>query len=196
MFDMMVLAEITSKWAFSGMLSVTGIVCIIVVLLLYSKGTWTGSCSCLVFFIFAAIFTTDRSSSQNFQGQDMYVTNKSQTKWLKQSEVNLNEPGCIYIIFRHGTVSTLDDEQVYVPAKELYVDSDGWKVLRSTGKSATDADYYLLDNPIARANVSSAHGGMGVPQWLYHPGGLLWPFALGSLPALAGGMFIASKIRG
>lgn len=54
--------------------------------------------------------------------------------------------------------------------------------------------YYLYDETIDPINAPVEEGGWGVPQWVYHPAAPTWIFGIAGLPALLGGMFVASKL--
>jgi len=196
--DLMILAEITSKWDISGVWCLAAIPCVTVVLLAYATGPWGGSCTCLFLFLLACLFTTDNSPGRypGLKGSDMYVTNKAQTKWLKQSEIHLDEPNSIHIIFDQGTSTFSDDVSVYVPAKETYVNSEGWIKMKYNDKRASEDDYYMIDEPIDKSNVPKSDGGWGIPQWVYHPGALTWIFGIAGAPALLGVVWITGKLGG
>lgn len=72
---------------------------------------------------------------------------------------------------------------------------DGQYVKVDTGKSPTDDDYYLWNKTVGMDNAPRSVGGMGIPQWLYHPASPCYIFGLFGLPALGVGSFIAKKIR-
>lgn len=191
--DMMILAELTSKWAFSGVFCLAAIPCIIIVILAYSAGPWAGSCTCLAISVIVAFATYDNSPGQSgggvsIDGVDMFVTNSSQTKWLSQGDMWLDEPGSIFFIHK--------DVSYFIPAKELYEDSNGTLRLKTTGEKATWGDYYIVDDPVDRANVAKSDGGWGIPQWVYHPGAPIWIFGIAGAPALLGGVLIAGKLKG
>jgi len=187
--DMMILAELTSKWAFSGIFCLAAIPCIIVVILAYASGPYGGSCTCLGIFVILSFALADRSDNINqMKGVDMFVTNASQTKWLKQSETWVDEPGSIFFI--HKNIS------YFIPAKELYKDSNGTLRLKTTDEKPRWGDYYLLDDPIDKVNVATSDRGWGIPQWVYHPGAPLWIFGIAGFPALGLGIVVMGKIKG
>ena len=67
-------------------------------------------------------------------------------------------------------------------------------MMKSTGERITDDDYYIYNKPYSPANVSIEAGGWGCPEWVYHPASPTYIFGIGALPALLGGMFVASKV--
>lgn len=196
MIDTLMLAEITSKWDISGVICLAAIPCLIIVLLAYSTGTWGGSCTCLILFIitlFATGDVGDAGSGSSLKPNKAFITNSSQTKMIERYKYSINDPNCIFSIRDNGTSSALDNYAVFIPAEEMYVE-DGWYKIKTTGERPSDDDYYLYDETISPVNVPVEVGGWGIPQWIYHPAAPIWIFGIGGLPALLGGMFIASRL--
>ena len=187
----LILASAISKWDFSGIFCLASILFLFIALLAYSAGPISGSCTCLFFFVICLFATAD--SSQSGASNVMFVTNKTQTKWLRQDELNRDEDGGFYMIDRHNTV---DYDELIVPAKEIYrVDGVGYmKSSREPLTADLDENCYIYNTAYPKMNVASEHGGGGVPQWLYHPASAFWIFGIGGLPALLGGMFLAAKV--
>jgi len=196
---MCVLAEITNKWDISGVFCLTAIPCIIVVLVAYSKGIIAGSSTCLVFFLITVFATGNAgdygSGITNIAPNKAYIANRSQSKMFDRYKYSINDPYCIFRIRDNGTSSCLDDYALFIPAEEMFIGEDGCYKMKSTGEEPTDDDYYLYDETIDPINAPVEAGGWGVPQWVYHPAAPTWIFGIAGLPALLGGMFIASKLR-
>lgn len=197
--NMFILAELTSKWDISGVFCLAAIPCIIVLLIAYSKGPWSGSCTCLFFFVIAVLLTGDMGdagSGSSMTPNSTYIYNKSQTKSLERYKYSIDEPGCIFIspLEWGGEAS---ESSIFIPAEEIVV-IDGWKCMKSTGKITEPfgEDGYIYDETVAPANVARADGGYGVPQWIYHPAAPVYIFGAGGMLALLGGMFIAKSYRG
>ena len=195
---MFILAELTSKSDISGVLCLASILFLFIALLAYAGGPVVGSCTCLFLFIIT-IFATGDSSSSGGQGAIDYspnkvmIANKSQTRIIPKYKYSINSPGCIFetplsMGREEGT------ETIFIPAEEMYVDSEGWRHMKATGKRIDLwEDSYIYNETYDPINVSVEDGGSGVPTWVYHPASPTWIFGIGGLPALLGGAFIASK---
>lgn len=193
--NMFMLAEITSKMDITGVFCLASIVFIVIALFAYSFGPFSGSCTCLTFFVIAIFATGDSSESEGplaHKANKAFIANSSQTKWIEKDKYSINHPDCIF-----DTPISLGfgDETIFLPAEERVIKGGMW-VLKSTGEGATFEDYYIYNKTFSPANVSREAGGMGVPQWLYHPASPVYIFGLAGLPALLGGMFVAKMIRG
>lgn len=198
MMDTMILASATERFHPAGMLCLAMIPVLIVIIMAYATGPYGGSCICAILFIFACLLTTDNSPGKgpdSLSGRNMFYCNSSQTKWLNQKDFILDAPGSYYRIKDGPTVSALDDEVYYIPAKEMYM-KDGYHYMKSTDERPVDDDYYLVHEVIDNMNVSREYGGWGIPTWIYHPGCMIWGFGLAGLPSIAIGGFVLTKIGG
>jgi len=189
--DMFILAEITSKWDFSGVMCLAAIPCIIVVLLLYCTGPYTGSCTCLFFFVIAVLATGNMgdagSGATNFTPNSTYIANLSQTKMLERYKYSINSTNCVFrdIHDRLGT-NELDREFIFIPAEERVIIGDSW-CIKATGKVAHH--YYMLepddikDRDWSKPN-SRAYGTWGVPDdYLYkNKAGIIVKLNTGKVP--------------
>lgn len=198
MFEIDILAALTSKWDIAGVFCIAAIPCIIIVLMVYKSGPVSGSTSCLIFWVIAVLVTGDAgdygSGMTNITPNKTYIANKSQTKMIERYKFSINDSHCIFGYWDQATTTTLDDVAYFIPAEEMYIE-DGCYKMKSTGKCPTDDDYYLYDETIDPINAPAEIGGWGVPQWVYHPAAPCYIFGIGGLPALLAGMFIASKLR-
>ena len=190
------LAEITSKMDIHGVMCLASIPCLIIVLIAYSKGPYSGSCTCLIFFVIAVFATGDMGdagSGSSLTPNSAYIANRSQTKMIERYKYSINDPNCIFTMVE-GICGRTENYFIFIPAEELYVGKDSI-LLKSTDKPPTMKDYYLYDETISALNAPEEIGGWGIPQWVYHPAAPTWIFGIGGLPALMVGMFIASKIH-
>jgi hypothetical protein len=193
--NMFILAEITSKWDISGVFCLASIPFLIILLIAYSKGPWSGSCTCLIFFFIATLATGDMGdagSGSSMTPNSTFIKNKSKTKTLERYKYSIDDPKCIFRIV-YGVTSSSENYSIFIPAEEMMV-VDGMRKMISDGEEIGEDDYYLYDETYAPANVSVADGGYGVPQWLYHPASPVYIFGAGGALALLGGMFIAKKL--
>jgi hypothetical protein len=196
--DMFILAEITSKWDFSGAWCLASILFLIIALIAYCFGPVSGSCTCLVFFVIA-IFATgdagDYGSGMSCTPNPAMITNKSQNKWIDRYTYDINHPKCIFLIVEDSANYPIGNYSLFIPAHEMMI-VDGTYRMKPDGRKIVDDDYYLYDATIDPLNAPVEVGGSGIPQWLWHPASPIVVFGLAGLPALLGGMVIASKIRG
>lgn len=198
--NMSMLAEITSKMDISGVFCLASIVFIIIAILAFSTGPWSGSGICLLFFIIAMFATGDSSESEGplaHHANKAFIANESQTKWIEKDKYDINHPDAR---FDTPTSRGYGEDTTFLPGEliERKHVSEDWApwVMKDTGKEITSDDYYLYDKTFSPANVSREHGGMGIPQWVYHPASPVWIFGLCGTPALLGGMFLSRKLAG
>jgi hypothetical protein len=189
---MYVVAEITSRWDINGVLCLTSIPCLIIAILAYSKGFMAGSSTCLILFVICALCTGDNSTS--YSTTPGFITNKSQTKWIRQNEHSINDSDCMFFYTGTSTTTSLDDKALFIPAEEIMV-VNGIKCMKPDGREINNDDFYMYDEVVNHMNAPSSAGGWGMLTWVYHPAAPTWIFGIGGLPALLGGMFIASKLR-
>lgn len=196
MFDTGILAEITSRWDMSGVFCLAAIPCLFIVILAFSKGFIAGTSTCLMLFVICVLCTGDgnQSGELNYNTIPGFITNQSQTKWKRKDTCSISDRDCIFFYTGETTCTALDDVAHFIPADELMI-VDGIYKMKPDGKDITDDDYYLYDEVVNHLNAPSSAGGWGMPQWVYHPAAPCYIFGLGGLPALLGGMFIASKLR-
>ena len=198
MIETSILAEIAGKWDFSGILCLAAIPCLLIVLVAYSKGIIAGSSTCFILFWVFVFGTADSSTMQDIPGSHFnaprgFITNESQTKWLLRDPHELEQPNSVFIDDTKGTHTLLDDEWLFIPGKEIMI-VDGEKRMKPDGREIDNDDYYHWDKIISKNNVSTEHGGDGVPQWLYHPAAPNYIFGVGALPIMGLGALIASKM--
>lgn len=93
-----------------------------------------------------------------------------------------NPNGCVYKDKTFGDWGNPDD---YLYKK------DGVLVKVNTGLKPKDDDYYMLDIPFDHSNVGTEYGGLGIPQWLWHPAAPIYIFGLFGLPAFGVGVLIS-----
>ena len=191
--DMFILAEMAGKWDFSGVWCLASVFFLFIALVAYACGPINGTCFCLGCFVITLFVTGDvgdAGSGSNMTPNSTYIANKSQTKIIERYKCDINDPGCV---FSTPLSRGFGEDTWFLPAEERIV-VDGIYRLKSTGKLATVDDYYIYNKTFDPLNVPVEAGGSGVPQWLYHPASPFWIFGIGGLPALLGGMFIASKL--
>ena len=197
----LILAEITSMWSPMGMLSVVGVLCLIIAAIAYAFGPWSGSCTCLLLLFFCIFALGPGEGGSNgggggiaYSANRRMIANRDQTRIIEKGKHNISDPDCIFYIDTMGTQTPLDDEQLFIPAEEM-TEIFGRYHMSATGKEVDiSKDGYIYNEPYSPANVAKEYGGMGIPIWLYHPGGPIWVFGIGALPALLGGMFVASRV--
>jgi len=167
--NMFMLAELTSKWDFSGIWCLASIGFLIIALLAYSTGPYSGSCICLFFFVIAVLATGDMGdagSGSNMTPSSAYITNLSQTKVLERYKYSINNSNCIFFDIKDSFGhSDLDREFIFIPAEEMYIGDDSYKMKSNDksphlydmiefdeikefdwGKSNSRAEYYLYKN--------------------------------------------------
>ena len=194
--DMFLLAEITSKMDPSGIFCLAAIPCIVIVAIAYCTGPWSGSCTCLFFFVIACFACGDQVGGPpyNVQPNKVMIANLSQSKMMERPGGWALDEGNASMIQRPAK-DGIGTEILWVPDKEIMI-VDGWKRMKPDGRDIEEDDWYYWNRTIAPINAPRKVGGSGVPQWLYHPAAPLYIFGLAGAPALLGGMFIASKLRG
>jgi hypothetical protein len=203
--DMFILAQVASKLDISGVLCLASILFLIIAIAAYITGPWGGSCICLIFFIIAIFATGDSGvngsggpSPFNVKANRVIIANLSQSKMISRPGSFALDRGNAMMRLKVKPGYEYDSnvkEVLWIPDEEMMI-KDGLFKVKSTGKVAADDDWYYWDRTIDPVNVDVADGGYGVPQWLYHPASPVYIFGLGSLPALLGGMFVASKLFG
>ena len=193
---MYLLSEITSRWDISGVLCLAAIPCLIVVIMAFSKGFIAGTSTCLTLFVIFVLCTGDSQETGEWGYKTIpgYITNKSQTKWIRQNQYSINDYDCLFFYTGKSTCTTMDDVALFIPAEEIMI-VDGTKRMKPDGRQITDDDFYLYDEVVNHINAPSSAGGWGMPQWIYHPGAPMWIFGIAGAPALLAGIFIASKLR-
>jgi hypothetical protein len=181
-----IIAYIIHRMSPMGMLSLTAIPCLIIVLLAYQKGTIAGGSTCLMLF-FISTWLTGSNAESDLGRETGYITTELKHKWTKAPS-----PGAI----SSGTLLCGDcfEKMLFLPEEEIIV-IDGTKRLRPKGRKINFADYYILEDVYARANVPRKYGGWGIPCWLYHPAALNWTFLLGALPILGLGAVIKKQLK-
>lgn len=191
---------LSDKLAFSGILCLAAIPILIIGLIPFSKGFIVGSgTNCVLWIICVLCLAAPENAvdgafvnavANNDSG---YIANRSQTKWMRKDHANISEDGCSFLMRGTRTVDNRDDEDLYVPAEEIFI-KDGWKMMKSTGKRITEDDRYIYSKVYSSTNVGTVHGGSGIPQWIWHPAAPIYIFGLLGLPAFLGGMLISSKL--
>ena len=173
-----------------GMLSLTLIPVIFVMALCYSRGLIVGSATCLLLF-FASLWLTGTETEGMINQGGGWITNKSQTKWIKKpSGASLSYGHAFFCILDRPGVSR--DVSYYIPHEELMVNEVGKKLMKPDGREIEDDDYYIFNKTYARANAGGSGGNL--PQWLYHPAAVNWPLLIGALPVMLVGGFIKSQV--
>jgi hypothetical protein len=193
--DMFILAEVTSKMDFSGIWCLASIGFLFIAFIAYCFGPVNGSCFCLFLFVVGIFATGDSSESSGplaHRPNPTFITNRSQTKWISRYKYTIRSEECY---FSTPISRGFGEDILFIPVEEMVVIDDVLCMI-STGKRIDPFgdDAYLYKETIAPANAPVSVGGMGVPQWVYHPASI-WVFGLAGLPALAGGAVIASKIK-
>ena len=181
--NMFMLAELTSKWDFSGIWCLASIGFLIIALFAYSKGPWSGSCTCLFFFVIAVFATGDMGdigSGSSVTPNSSYIANRSQTKIIERYKYSIDRFDCI---FETPISRGFGEDTWFLPAEERVI-KDGLWVLKSTGVPATVADFYIYNETYSPTNVSKKDGGWGVPEWIYHPASSIYVFGIIGLPSL------------
>jgi hypothetical protein len=193
--DMLMLAEITSKWDFSGVWCLASILFLAIAILAYSTGPWSGSCICAILFILTILITGDGVSDHP---NTSYIGNASRSKMmLKPVSGNLNLGMMIFA----DDPNQYGQETLWIPPEELMlVDSPSgntqiWK-MKPNGREIGDDDWYRWDYTFDPVNVAVEHGGSGVPQWLYHSASPIVIFGLGGLPSILVCGLVIGKLRG
>jgi hypothetical protein len=192
-----ILAELASKMDISGVMCLASILFLIIALIAYCFGPYSGSCTCSIFFLIAVFATGDSSESEGLlahSANKSYIANKSQTKYIEKDLYDINHPDCIFSV-REGIPGRTNNYCVFIPAEEMMI-VDGTYRLRPDGKEIVTDDYYLYDETYAPINVAVEYGGSGVPQWVYHPASPCYIFGIGALPAILIGGFVLGKIKG
>jgi hypothetical protein len=189
MIDINILALLTGKWDLSGIFCLAAIPCLIIALIPYAKGIIAGAGTNFILFLLVvrcAQSPGDRIPEDFIPTGTDYgrIANESQTKWLSMAGVQLDEPNSIYHIFDQGTSSCLDDKEFFIPSKELKI-VDGRRVMKATGHSPEDDDYYRYD---------IVYSSGGIPQWVYHPAAPIYIFGVFGLPAMALGFIIHKEL--
>lgn len=199
--DMFILAEIPGKYDIAGVLSLTSILCLIIVAVAYSKGFFGGSGICATLCIICALVSTEPENSVDgvfvnavANNPKSFIANESQTKWiLKPGGYELDDG--IFFYADQATTSVSDDVGYYIPAEEMMLNGQGsWK-MRPDYRAIEDDDYYIYTKRFDPINVASSVGGGGVPVWLYHPAAPVYIFGFFGLPILLGAAVVAGKIR-
>jgi len=134
--DMFILAEITSKMDISGVWCLASILFLAIALFAYCFGPFSGSCTCLAFFVIA-IFATgdvgdDASGADNIRPNSSYIANKSQTKIIERYKYNTDYG--LFGYWRAKSGYSPDDVAYFIPGEEMN------KVDMATGKILTDEE--------------------------------------------------------
>lgn len=134
--DFAILA-LTDRFDPSGVICLASILWMIIVLIAYAFGPISGSFTCCIFFVIALCATMD-SRSQSGGGSivvtEHMITNRSETKWLKQpTGRDLDKGNAFFMITTEGTSTPLDDEQWFIPDEEIMI-VDGSKRMKPDGR--------------------------------------------------------------
>jgi hypothetical protein len=187
MIDINILALLTGKWDLSGIFCLAAIPCLIIALIPYAKGIIAGAGTNFILFLLVvrcAQSPGDRIPEDFIPTGTDYgrIANESQTKWLSMAGVQLDEPNSIFL--SSDDYNIREHKQHYIPAEELKI-VDGRRVMKATGHSPEDDDYYRYD---------IVYSSGGIPQWVYHPAAPIYIFGLFGLPAMALGFIIHKEL--
>lgn len=191
---------LTDKYDPAGIVCLAAIPVLIIAFIPFSKGLIAGSgTNCIAFFIFVLwLAGPDAKVSDSVVptgGDCGYITNESQTKWIKKpSGAYLDHDGAVFFILDGPNGSALGATSLFIPAEEanaIRAKNIAKGVYEHRFK---DEDYYIYDEVYPTVNVSVEHGGNGIPQWLYHPACLVYITGFFALPALGLGAVISRKL--
>lgn len=176
--NMAVLA-LSDIYAFSGVLCLGAIPCLIIALIPFSKGFIAGSFSSFILCIVCL-----------FCVKGEYITNKSQTKWMRSPSENILNKGEFKIV-NNDYYNRFRSTNLFIPKQEAENISDA---RHKSGKEYMDAefewifgtdDWYIESVTYPSVNVSKEHGGRGIPQWIWHPAATIWIFGFFGAPMFA-----------
>jgi len=211
--NMSILAEIMHNTNVEGIFCLASIPCMLIVYLLYKKGLFYGSTTCLILCIFTVFITngtlfTSMEEVGKYGFTNDFIANRSQTKFMKKDDCITDSSDCIYAIRHEGSYSrnrekifipvSLSSYEVFIPEEELTM--TGPVLMRSTLKPPTVNDYYLYSKRYDASDVLKKWGGTKevgdtkIPMWLYHPAAPIWIFGIAGFPSMLCGLFISSKL--
>ena len=187
-------AVVKNRWDISGSLCLTLIPIMILIIFIFAKaGPLGGSGICLIIGVICLLCIGeiyDAGEGSHNKG-DSFITNDSRTKWMPKNLANISDPDCLFHYTGSSTTTSLDDKGRFIPAGEM-ISIDGIKHMKDGSEIDLD-DYYNYDEEISKVNIPVVSGGDGVPQWLYHPAVLIYPFMICGIPALMIGIFISNR---
>lgn len=216
---MFILAELYSFYSIGGMLCLATIPAIVLGLSFYAKGVLIGSGMNATIFLLYILCLPDTSGDMTRDGildtlvsntpKDIYISNRTQTlfankfsdnivfamktderskKWVETDNYVLHNEEMHFGIRKNHILV----QDVYAASKMYYNNS-------ITGKAVDAIDYeyfYLYDHVYPGTSVRwllDKEG--GIPQWVWHPAGPLWVFAILGLPALLLGFAIGNMVK-
>ena len=197
MFETGILA-LSGKYDPAGVLCLASIPVVILALIPFSKGVIAGSsANCIAFFIFVLWLASPENAVDGafvnaVANNDVgYISNRSQTKWCRRDAQNIRD--CM------GTDGAMvfdswQDKWGIKKNHTLVLSYDEIHAIKASGRSVEQDDYWVYDMVYPSANVSIAHGGDGIPQWLFHPACLVYITGFFALPTLGLGAIIKSKM--
>lgn len=191
------LSEIIARGDLAGLLSISTIICIVIALICLKDGLISGGLWCFCLYLIACFFTGYWSWS--VCSDYNYISNRDQTKWILQSECDIdhdwhNEVGGegSYLA---GTSFEYNGQIEIIPSSYLIDSSGSSNILKSTGKVAESSDYYIYNKVYNKINVPRSAGGYGIPTWVYCCDAPISVFGLVALCYVGLGVLISSLIR-